>query len=184
MTLDLSTAGPTLLALVSAVALALVNSWITARAGIDEELRAQRLTAYPPLWEATSLLSRWPRNDVSREALEDLHREMRGWYYDTGGLFLSERSRARYGEVQELAGALLGVDAAAAATLLPTAYADLMDTASSLRTALTQDLDTRRRTTLVERARRLWWHRRAAREFQGRLRRAVSTATLWAPEST
>lgn len=164
MDLDLSMAGPTVVALGSAVALALINSWITSRAGVDEELRAKRLEIYPPLWLATSKVSRWPRQELSRKSLVQLHRDLRTWYYSTGGMFLSTRARDRYGDVQELIKSLLEHEGEPTAILAEERYVDLMNAASSLRTGLTEDLDTRRRTTLVERARRLLWHRRAGRK--------------------
>ena len=89
---DLPTVWPAVIALVSAVALALVNSWITVRAGIDVSLREQRLSVYPPLWESTSAVSQWPRRKLQRTDLEDLHTRLRSWYYNTSGLFLSARA--------------------------------------------------------------------------------------------
>ena len=173
MALDFSTAAPTIVALGSAVALALFNSWITSRAGIDQELRAKRLEVYPPLWLATSRVPRWPREEISREALEQLHRDLRTWYYSTGGMFLSKRARDRYGDVQKLIETLLKQDGEPTAILTEERYVDLMDAVSSLRTGLTEDLDTRRRTTLAERARRLWWHRKAGRKARRRRKKAT-----------
>ncbi len=168
MVIDLSTGAPALIALGSAVSLAVVNSWITTRAGIDQELRAGRLKVYPPLWRATSSVSRWPRQQVSRGSLRQLHRSLGTWYYSTGGIYLSTRACDRYVDVQELVEALLRHEGDATEVLADERYVDLMATASSLRTALTEDLDTRRRPTLVERGRRLWWHRRASRKAQAR----------------
>jgi hypothetical protein len=42
------------LALLSAGILALLNGWLTGRAGIDENLRSQRLDVYPTLWGITA----------------------------------------------------------------------------------------------------------------------------------
>jgi hypothetical protein len=172
MAVELPTVGTGAVALVSAVALALVNSWITARAGIDGELRSKRLEVYPPLWQATAAISRWPRNDLSHKALVDLHRDLRTWYYGTGGLFLSERARARYGDVQKRIAVLVEHEVEPACVLVDDRYDDLMKTASSLRTALTEDLDTRRRTSLLERGRRLLRRWRAKRGAHARIARA------------
>jgi len=163
-----------LLGLLSAAALALLNSGITARAGIDENLRSERLKAYPALWESSGAVSWWPRQDVPRASLEALHQNLRSWYYSTGGLFLSEAARARYGEVQEHIEALLRHPARATDSLGPTAYDDLFHTASALRTALTQDLDTRRRKSYREERRRARWHAQAAAEAEIRIERAVA----------
>lgn len=39
-----------LLGVLTAAILALINSWISTRAGLDENLREQRLRHYPALW--------------------------------------------------------------------------------------------------------------------------------------
>src|SRR3954451_821616 len=183
MAVDLSNAGSAAIALVGAAALALVNSWITARAGIDGELRTKRLTVYPPLWMATSAVSRWPRTNLSRASLKQLHDDLRSWYFETGGLFLSARARARYGDVQELIEALLLRKAEPAYLLVEKRYTDLMDAVSSLRTALTEDLDTRRRVSLLERTRRLVQHRRAKRAAAARITRARGHEAAFQPEA-
>jgi len=160
------------LGLLTAGALALVNNWITVRAGIDDALRAQRLEVYPTLWQTSSAVSRWPRSEVTRGALEGLHQTLRGWYYAQGGLFLSESARARYGDVQELIAALLEHQGTGPADVLsPGAYTDLMDTTSALRTALTEDLDTRRRKSVRETRRRSRWHASAAEQARARITR-------------
>lgn len=160
------------LALLTAGILALVNGWISARAGIDENLRSQRLELYPALWGATAAVSRWPRANISRDGLEELHSSLRSWYYAKGGLFLSDSARARYGDVQQLIATVLSHNGAATDMLVPSRYTDLMDTASALRTALTEDLDTRRRKSFWETRRRTRWHRAAAHNAQTRISRA------------
>jgi hypothetical protein len=173
------------LGLVSAGVLALLNNWINARAGIDENLRTQRLENYPDLWASTAAVSRWPRSTVHRWNLDDLHRTLRSWYYGKGGLFLSEQSRARYGDLQELIAALVTANDRGAAidVLAPDAYTDLMETASALRTALTEDLDTRRRRSALEKFRRARWHTDAAQAAKTRISRAKSAqqTQLWEP---
>ena len=164
-----------LVGLLTAGILALINSWIGTRAGLDENLREQRLRHYPALWGATAGVSRWPRAELTREDLQELHRALRAWYYSDGGLFLSESARARYGDVQELIQALLERDGPPTDVLGPTAYSDLMEVASALRTALTEDLDTRRRKSAREDRRRARWHRQAAREARDRIARILES---------
>lgn len=155
--------------LVTAAVLALVNSAISARAGVDENLRQQRLTVYPALWNASAAFSRWPEQTVTRASLVALHERLRAWYYSEGGLFLSTAARARYGDVQELIAKLLEGHGSADEKLSPDRYTDLMNTASALRTALTEDLDTRRRPSLRERLRRHNRHRRFTSEARERI---------------
>jgi len=54
------------LGLITAAILALINSWVSTRAGVDENLRTQRLQCYPALWNATAAVPRWPRAEVTR----------------------------------------------------------------------------------------------------------------------
>jgi hypothetical protein len=173
------------LGLVTAGVLALINHWVNVRAGVDESLRARRLEHYPALWVATAAVSRWPRSVVNRAALENLHRTLRSWYYGQGGLFLSEQARARYGDVQELIAAFLAADDGNATDVLaPTGYSDLMYTASALRTALTEDLDTRRRKSVWEGRRRSRWHVKQAHAARARIARAgpAAESALWQPD--
>ncbi|MEV6412732.1 hypothetical protein [Kribbella sp. NPDC051718] len=164
------------LALLTAGVIALVNSWISTRAGIDENLRDQRLAAYPELWKATGAVPRWPRTQPTRSQLQQLHESYRTWYYSKGGLFMSESARARYGDVQELLDALLQRSPDATGPLTATAYTDLMQTTSALRTAMTQDLDTRRRRSLLQRWQRTRWHHKAAVDAQLRIKRTATSS--------
>ena len=190
MSSDVSLAVVTaVLGVLTAGVLALINNWVNVRAGTDENLRTHRLERYPDLWTSTAVVSRWPRTTVDRATLEDLHRTLRSWYYGKGGLFLSEQARARYGDVQEFIAALLVVkgDSAATDVLAPGGYTDLMQTASALRTALTDDLDTRRRRSAWDNRRRSRWHAEAAQAAKTRISNANKLATespLWQPEST
>lgn len=167
------------LALLSAGILALLNGWISGRAGIDENLRSQRLDLYPTLWSITAAVSVWPRNDITRHSLGELHRSLRSWYYTKGGLFMSKPTRDRYGDVQKLIAALLTHDGEPADVLARDRYTDLMNTASALRAALTQDLDTRRRKSLREDRRRSRWHHEAAQQANERIVQAEASASAW-----
>jgi hypothetical protein len=146
------------LALVSGGALAVVNNAITTRAGIDEKLRDRRQGVYLRLWALTGTVSRWPKQQVTTSTLEDLHSRLRAWYYTEGGLFLSENARDRYGDLQDLIAAVLTHPGDPAALLTKERYADFQDAASILRTALTEDLETRRRQTRSEERRRAARH--------------------------
>src|SRR3954447_14177305 len=88
--------------LVSGLVSAAANTWLANRSKVSEELREQRLKAYPNIWERTAKFSRWPRNDVTNAELAEFERDLRSWYYRIGGLYMSENARHRYGHVQEL----------------------------------------------------------------------------------
>jgi hypothetical protein len=148
-------------ALVAAV-IALVKGAVASRAKESEELRDLRLTAYPVAWKLTSAVPRWPRAQIGYDGLWTLHKALRQWYFETGGLFLSENSRARYGEVQELLDALLKGRPDDDQTNVGDAYTPVMETCSSFRTSLTEDLATRRARSVLWAA-VLWWRHRQQR---------------------
>jgi len=69
---------------------------------VDLDLRKLRITAYEALWKMTAVLPRWPRaSDVTYRKLKQFSTNMRMWYFETGGLYLSERSMKAYNELQE-----------------------------------------------------------------------------------
>lgn len=166
LTILLTSIGAILVATAGAVIGAAVNS----RAKIDEGLREQRLQVYPQLWAHTSIASRWPRADVTWRGLAAVHAMLRQWYYGSGGLFMSERSRDLYGDVQELVHWLVVGREDSADQMTGTEYEDVMGRCSALRTALTWDLETRSSRQLWNprrrRERRLWYaaEKRAAED--------------------
>jgi hypothetical protein len=161
-------------ALVAGLVTAAVTGWLAGREKAAEDVRELRLDSYPPVWRRTSAISRWPQTNLTYADLERLHLDLRKWYFEVGGLFLSENARKRYGYVQRLVDALLSGDGHAPDDeLAARAYDDLMETASAFRTALTEDLESRRQ-------RSLWWtlsrarlHKRQTIEAERRLRAAA-----------
>jgi hypothetical protein len=139
LTILLTSIGAILVAAVGAVIGAAVNS----RAKMGEGLREQRLQVYPQLWAHTSIVSRWPRTGATWQGLAAVHGMLRHWYYGSGGLFMSERSRELYGNAQILIGWLVAGREDSAEQITGREYEYIMDRCSALRTALTQDLETR-----------------------------------------
>lgn len=134
-----------LLTLASGLVGGLVTSWLTGREKAALEARTMRLGAYPVLWRRSSTLSLWPRTNATYDDLRLLHLDARRWYYEVGGISMSSRARARYGELQELVGAILDRHADdLSAPLADSDYTLLEDSGSALRSALTNDLETRR----------------------------------------
>jgi hypothetical protein len=83
-------------------------SAFTYRTKVDEGLREKRLTLYKDLWQKTGLLPKWPRRtDLTYEQLHEFSEHLRKWYFDEGGIFLSEKSRDIYGKLQDTIGAVL-----------------------------------------------------------------------------
>lgn len=128
---------------------------------VDVDLRQTRTTAYKELWKLTSVLPRWPRNDKLTYAdLKDFSIAMRTWYFDGGGLFLSERSMKSYNELQEKLSDVLGdmdegrlqqIVQGAGSRDLSCHYDIVRLKCSKLRTSLTNDVLSRRAAPIAQR---------------------------------
>jgi hypothetical protein len=67
----------------------------------DKELRTKRLKAYQELWKLTEPLARYSRPaPVTYQAITDLTVDMREWYFQQGGMFLTQDSRDQYFELK------------------------------------------------------------------------------------
>jgi len=126
-----------------------VSGWLGSRAQVAEELREQRLEAYPKVWEKTTIVSRWPRrSETTYAGVGAFHRELRTWYYEIGGLFMSANARRRYGHMQDVA-EVLAATGEAAFQLTTEHYDALRDACSDFRNALTEDLESRRQRSFL-----------------------------------
>ena len=98
-----------------------------------------RTDSYRRLWSLTKELQRTPALDrLTKEALEDLVEKLDAWYFDDGGIYLSERCRTAYFDL------LRAVTGAASSTPLRTdRYSELYRHASLLRANLAREIDTR-----------------------------------------
>ena len=131
---------------------AIVKGAIAQRAGTDEDLRTVRGQCCPLVWRCTGPVSTWPRADLSHTDLDRLHRNFRDWYYGEdeseqttpGGLYLSQNARQRYQEMQELIELSLPASQDVC-DVPPDVYEDLREACRAFRTALTEDLQTRRK---------------------------------------
>ena len=119
---------------------------------IDSDLRKRRIDAYAPLWKATGLLPQWPRaSDVTYAQLQDLSRQLRAWYYEMGGIYLSRSShRDAYSPLQDALKEL--GQAGKSGVISETDYNDVRKLCSRLRTALANDIESRREGPIPERA--------------------------------
>jgi hypothetical protein len=123
---------------------AVINSRLAMRAHIDQSLRQDRIGVYKDLWRRTGLLPQWPKStDVTYAKLADFSRDLRHWYFNEGGIYLSGDARAAYGKVQETVSAVLqgGGDG----KISDEQYEQIRQMCSTLRTELTKDLLSRRR---------------------------------------
>ncbi len=139
-----------------------LQSWIGAKIKIDEGLRAKREADYLKLWTLTGLIPKYPRaEDVTHAELDRLSRDMRDWYFDGGGLYLSRQARKAYGDVQD--GLQPMIRNAADARIGDEEYDLLQARCSRLRTELTSDLLSRERSALSVAANLPWGDQRASR---------------------
>ncbi len=75
---------------------------------IDSDLRAHRIEVYSELWKGTSLLPQWPRNQqLTYPQLQQFRTDLRDWYFERGGMYLSHNAFEAYRNVQEALGAVL-----------------------------------------------------------------------------
>jgi hypothetical protein len=151
---------------------AYVQQALSARAKAGEELRERRLAAYPVIWRESAPISLYPSAVLTWADLTEVHLAFRRWYYTTGGILLSERSRDRYGDVQNLLGAYLAsVDDERDVVDAPAQEA-ISQTGSAFRTALTEDLATRRQRSPVWALKSRLWHRKQKRKARKRVDKA------------
>lgn len=131
----------------------LTTSWKTRKdleSQYDIDLRKQRIEAYRKLWKDLEPLAYYsPPAALTYGGLQTLSESLRRWYFEEGGLFLSQKTRPPYFHLQQ------------ALTRLPTApqrqareevdvetAAIVKALASRLRTSSTEDVATRVRSRL------------------------------------
>ncbi len=133
------------LGLLTGVVLALLGSRQRLEVEYDIELRKHRIEAYQALWKILEPLAYYsPPSAVTYAVARDLSQALRSWYFEVGGLFLSEGSREAYFDLQKgLGGVIKEPLDARYRPLGPRRFERLRSLASTLRTASTQDVATR-----------------------------------------
>jgi hypothetical protein len=128
---------------------ALLKNFMDIRSKVDESLRESRIPVYKELWVQTSLLPKRPRSEkVTYEVLARFSVDLTDWYFNQGGIFMSKRAFAAYGDLQNTIHRVLPKD-----RVLPKGgegrvsdlhYDEVRGMCSKLRTELTNDLLSRR----------------------------------------
>ena len=133
------------LGLLTGAVLALLASRQRLEVEYDIELRKHRIEAYQALWKILEPLAYFsPPSAVSYAVARDLSQALRSWYFEVGGLFLSEGSREAYFDLQKGLGGVINEPLDARYRPLgPRRFERLRSLASTLRTASTQDVATR-----------------------------------------
>jgi hypothetical protein len=125
-------------------------SWLTTNARLrrelellyDRDLRDKRVAAYKELWRRTKRVPRTAlRGEVTGETLRNVRVDWHNWYYDEGGIYMSETVRDKYFEATK--GLETGADACGSRELTPAEYESVYDRVKTLRDSLTNDIGAR-----------------------------------------
>ena len=111
---------------------------------IDLDLRVRRIDLYGEIWEATAVLPRWPpAQGVTYDQLYGLSQTLRTWYFHRGGMYLSRRTHdGAYSTLQETLADVLS--RGASGPISEADYERVRHRCSALRTALANDIESRR----------------------------------------
>jgi hypothetical protein len=123
----------------------------------DAELRDARLRVYTRLWAALEPLARYAREPTGRPGrneIVNLARNLRRWYFQEGGLYLSAEAREAYFQLQDALTAVMDSERWTAGTssseqIDVQTFEALRQISSWLRTTLSYDVGTRRRFSLA-----------------------------------
>jgi hypothetical protein len=111
----------------------------------DIDLRDKRIDVYKELWKRLQPLARYsPPAPVTYKKVQELLVDLRAWYFETGGLFLSISSRDAYfalmDKLEEVLNSNTGqLDVALSHDI----HVKLRQKSSTLRTHLAKDVGTR-----------------------------------------
>ena len=133
--------------------LGIATNWATSRRTLalqyDTELRRERLAVYADLWSRLEVLNKYGRTSarLSRVDTERLVGELKRWYFQAGGIYLSEPTRNDYFALQDAlqhALATARADHAELESAGDEAFEFVRLRSSRLRTSLTRDVGTRK----------------------------------------
>ena len=145
-------------AIVTGVLSAIITAWVTylttvvkikkdLEATYDRDLRDRRMAVYKELWKHLEPLAKYARPlPFSLALAKDLTQTLRIWYFETGGLFLSQQTRDAYFAVQDALKVVCddkGLDEDEA--ISGARFEAIRKKGSTLRTQMTVDVGTRRR---------------------------------------
>jgi hypothetical protein len=113
----------------------------------DKKLQESRLEAYKLLWAMLEPMAKYGREPVTHAVILSISDKTRTWYFQTGGIYLTERTRKPYFTWKALIERLLedsGFADQPQASIPPLHLQPILAAASALRTALSDDIGTKR----------------------------------------
>jgi hypothetical protein len=144
--------------LVSGLVSAVITFFVTREkvrldltAEYDRKLRSERLDAYRDLFKRMKPLARYsPEKPLTYKIIRETSEDLRDWYFDVGGIYLSKDSRTPYFDLKDLMQAIIDNEdfrdpkddetrKAFIASLDP-----IVEKGSELRMLLTHDIGTRK----------------------------------------
>jgi hypothetical protein len=121
----------------------------------DKALQENRLAAYLKLWARLEPLARYGRDKpITHKVLEDISTQTRTWYFQAGGIYLTQASRKTYFDWKALLQPLLDdkeLEAQSDREINPAVddrLAKVIAAGSRLRTSLSDDIGTKRLSRL------------------------------------
>jgi hypothetical protein len=116
----------------------------------DKELRQERLKAYKDLWKRLESLAPYsPKKPLTYQLVKSTSEDLRDWYFEFGGIYLSQECRESYFALKESLQRVIdnpGLMKEKTRTLEPELAGTLRKQGSIQRTALSDDIGSRRRS--------------------------------------
>jgi hypothetical protein len=106
----------------------------------DKKLQEKRLEVYLTLWEMLEPIARYGRErPITYQDIIALSNKTRIWYFKVGGIYLTESSRTPYFNWKKIMQKIIDNE-----TLLDSLIDDVINSASNLRTSLSNDIGTKK----------------------------------------
>ncbi|HVG16013.1 MAG TPA: hypothetical protein VM935_13670 [Chitinophagaceae bacterium] len=123
-----------------------IKSLLDYRSQVFSHLWEKRMTAYSGIWKLMKEFPLWPRvNNVTYSTLYGMSHAMKEWYFDSGGILMSEKTRNAYGNLQEEINANILAGKKPEDFVDPLEYNRIQKLCSGVRTEMTRDLLSRKK---------------------------------------
>jgi hypothetical protein len=114
----------------------------------DKDLQDSRLTTYKELWAMLEPLARYGRVEaITYETIRSISNQTRTWYFQKGGIYLTQKSRGPYFKWKAFMQPVLDNRELAnkpKTEIPPEQLENILKSGSRLRTALSDDIGTKR----------------------------------------